>query len=227
MQVSFKKEIVSVTDWIGGLELARTWSVDQGLRRFSSAVFHPVGYALARVVTPNLLTTFSIFASAAAGYCFATGRFLLGPWLMLLSGLFDIWDGQVAKLTNRISTFGAFYDSTADRVSDFFYALGALYFFTVVKVYDIAFMVVAYMVFSSMISYVKARAEGLGFDCAVGLLARPLRLLFFGIPLFVYGCTDNIWVFRGALYAVLLLCAETLIHRLARVYRHAKQRDGI
>ncbi|MDY6795914.1 MAG: CDP-alcohol phosphatidyltransferase family protein [Actinomycetota bacterium] len=205
--------------------MSRTWSVDQGLRRFSSAVFHPVGYALARVVTPNLLTTFSIFSSAAAGYCFATGRFVLGPWLMFLAGLFDIWDGQVAKLTNRISMFGAFYDSTADRVSDFVYALGALYFFTVEEIYDVAFMVVAYMVLSAMISYVKARAEGLGFDCNVGLLARPLRLLFFGIPLFVYGVTSNVWVFRAALYAVLLLSLETLIHRVVHVYTQATHAD--
>ena len=180
---------------------------------------------MGRVLSPNLLTTFSIFAAAAAGYCFAVGRFALGPWLLFLAGLFDIWDGQVAKLTGRVSTFGSFFDSTADRISDFFFSLGTLYFFTVQEVYDIAFMVAAYLVLSSLISYVKARAEGLGLACNVGLLARPLRLLLFALPLFIYGVTDNIWVFRISLYVVLALSLETLIHRVAVIYKHAREKD--
>ena len=205
--------------------MARAWSVDQGLRRFSNAVFHPVGWALARVLSPNLLTTLSILTSVAVAYCFAVGRFFLGPWLMFLAGLFDVWDGQVAKMTNRITTFGAFYDSFADRLSDFLYGLGAMYFFVVEEVYDVAFLLVAYIVLSSLISYVKARAEGLGLECNVGVLARPLRMLLLGIPLFIYGFTGNIWVFRGSLYLVLLLGLETLIHRMAVVYVQAGKKD--
>lgn len=205
--------------------MARAWSVDQGLRRFSNAVFHPVGWVLARVLSPNLLTTLSILTSVAVAYCFAVGRFFLGPWLMLLAGLFDVWDGQAAKMTNRITTFGAFYDSFADRLSDLLYALGALYFFVVEETYDVAFLLVAYMVLSSLISYVKARAEGLGLECNVGVLARPLRMLLLGVPLFIYGFTGNIWVFRGSLYLVLLLGLETLIHRVAVVYVHARKKD--
>ncbi len=205
--------------------MERTWSVDDGLRRFSSAVFHPIGWVMARVLSPNLLTTCAMLTSVAVGYCFARGRFFLGPWLLLLAGLFDIWDGQVAKLTNRISTFGAFFDSAADRVSDFLYSLGALYYFTVNKTYDVAFMIVAYMVLSSLISYVKARAEGLGIQCNVGVLARPLRLILLGIPLFIYGITGNIWVFRGSLYLVLLLGAETLTHRIVVIYLGARAKD--
>ena len=205
--------------------MARAWSVDQGLRRFSNAVFHPVGWALARVLSPNLLTTLSILTSVAVAYCFAVGRFFLGPWLMFLAGLFDVWDGQVAKMTNRITTFGAFYDSFADRLSDFLYGLGAMYFFVVEEVYDVAFLLVAYIVLSSLISYVKARAEGLGLECNVGVLARPLRMLLLGIPLFIYGFTGNIWVFRGSLYLVLLLGLETLIHRMSVVYVQAGKKD--
>jgi phosphatidylglycerophosphate synthase len=205
--------------------LSRTWSVDEGLRRFSAAVFHPIGWFMGRVLSPNLLTTFSIIAAAAAGYCFAVGRFALGPWLLFLAGLFDIWDGQVAKMTGRISTFGSFYDSTADRISDFFFSFGTLYYFTVNEVYDVAIMVGVYLVLSSLISYVKARAEGLGISCNVGLLARPLRLLLFGLPLFIYGITDNLWVFRGSLYVVLALSVETLFHRIFVIYRGAREKD--
>lgn len=205
--------------------MSRTWSVDEGLRRFSGAVFQPIGWLMGRVLSPNLLTTCSIFAAAAAGYCFAVGRFALGPWLLFLAGLFDIWDGQVAKLTGRVSTFGSFFDSTADRLADFFFSLGTLYYFTVLEVYDVAFMVAAYLVLSSLISYVKARAEGLGLACNVGLLARPLRLLLFALPLFIYGLTDNIWVVRGSLYVVLALAVETLVHRVVVIYLRAREKD--
>ncbi len=204
----------------------RVWSVNEGLRRFSSAVFHPVGWVLGRVLSPNFITTLSVAAAAWAGYLFAVGSFVLGPWILFLSGLFDIWDGQVAKLTGRVSTFGSFYDSTADRVSDFFFSLGALYYFADQKIYDVAFMVAAYMVLSSLISYVKARAEGLTIACNVGLLARPLRLLLFALPLFVYGLTDNVWVFRGSLIAVLVLAVETLTHRMVVIYKGAREKDA-
>ncbi|MGQ9704179.1 MAG: CDP-alcohol phosphatidyltransferase family protein [Actinomycetota bacterium] len=205
--------------------MGRSWSVDAGLRRFSSAVFHPLGWILGHLLSPNLITTLSVLTSVAVGYFFARGRFFLGAWLMFLAGLFDIWDGQVAKLTGRVTTFGSFYDSTADRVADFLYSLGALYYFTVQRVFDVAFMVVGYMVLSSLISYVKARAEGLGVSCGVGLLARPLRMLLFGIPLFVYGFTGNLWTFRGSLYLVLALGLETLAHRVAVIYQGARERD--
>jgi phosphatidylglycerophosphate synthase len=180
-------------------------------------------------MSPNFITTLSIFAAAGAGDCFAVGRFVLGPWVLFLAGLFDIWDGQVAKLTGRASTYGAFYDSTADRMADFFFSLGTLYYFAYFAaepVYDVAIMVAAYMVLSSLISYVKARAEGLGVACNVGLLARPLRLLLFALPLFIYGLTENIWVFRGSLYVLLVLGVETLAHRMIVVYRGAAEKDA-
>jgi CDP-diacylglycerol--glycerol-3-phosphate 3-phosphatidyltransferase len=203
----------------------RVWSVNEGLRRFSSAVFHPLGWVLGRTMSPNFITTLSILAAAAAGYCFAVGRFVLGPWLLFLAGLFDIWDGQVAKMTGRVTTYGSFYDSTADRMADFFFSLGTLYYFASQEVYDVAFMVAGYMMLSSLISYVKARAEGLGVACNVGLLARPLRLLLFALPLFIYGLTGNIWVFRGALYALLILGVETLAHRMIVIYKGANAKD--
>jgi phosphatidylinositol phosphate synthase len=207
------------------MALERTWGVDEGLRRLSSAVFHPIGWLMARVFSPNLLTVCAMLTSVAVGYCFAVGRFFLGPWLLLLAGLFDIWDGQAAKLTNRVTTFGAFFDSASDRVNDFLYSLGAIYYFTVNKTYDIVFMLVAYMVLSSLISYVKARAEGLGIECRVGFFIRPLRMLLLGVPLFIFAITDNIWVFRGSLYLVLLLGIETLIHRVAVIYVRARAKD--
>ena len=206
--------------------MQRAWSVNEGLRRFSSAVFHPLGWMLGRVFSPNFITTLSIGAAGVAGYLFALGKFVVGPWVLFLAGLLDIWDGQVAKLTGRVSTFGSFYDSTADRVADFFFSLGTLYYFADQRIYDITFMVAGYMVLSSLISYVKARAEGLGIACNVGLLARPLRLLLFALPLFIFGISENIWVFRISLYLVLALSVETLAHRMVVIYIGAREKDA-
>ena len=201
------------------------WDVDRGLRRFAAAVFHPLGWGLAQLLSPNSITLLSAALSCAVGYFFAVGRFFLGTWLMLAAGLLDIWDGQVAKLTGRVSLLGAFLDSTVDRASDMFYSLGALYYFVAREFYDVALMIAAYIFLSTMISYVKARAEGLGLACSGGLLARPLRMLLFGFPLYVYGVVGNLWVFRGALVLCLVLGLETLVRRLFMVVKDARGRE--
>ncbi len=201
------------------------WDVDRGLRRFASAAFHPLGWGLAQILSPNAMTILSGMISAAVGYFFAVGRFFLGTWLMLAAGLLDIWDGQVAKLTGKVSLLGAFLDSTVDRASDMLYSFGALYFFLSQRKYDVAFMIAGYVFLSTMISYVKARAEGLGLACSGGLLARPLRMLLFGFPLYVYGVMGNLWVFRGSLVLCLLLGTETLARRILMVVKDARRRE--
>lgn len=206
-------------------EREELWNVDRGLRRFAAAAFHPLGWGLAQLMSPNSITLLSAALSAATGYFFAVGRFFLGAWLMLAAGLLDIWDGQVAKLTGRVSLLGAFLDSTVDRVSDMFYSFGALYFFVADGVHDVALMIAGYIFLSTMISYVKARAEGLELACSGGLLARPLRMLLFGFPLYIFGVVGNLWVFRGALILCLVLGMETFVRRLLMVVRDASRKD--
>jgi CDP-diacylglycerol---glycerol-3-phosphate 3-phosphatidyltransferase len=214
------------------LQTRRGVAVDTGLRRFSSAAFHPIGHFLARFLTPNLLTASSLLVSVAVGWCFMVGRFFLGAWLLLLAGMLDVFDGQVAKLTNRVSVFGAFFDSTVDRVSDFLYAAGVMYYFVYHPpgdpYYDLVFLVLAYLFVSQLISYIKARAESLGFTCNVGLLARPLRMLFFGIAVFLYGINDNPWAIRIPLIVIIALGLETALHRFIHVWLQARrvEKDG-
>jgi CDP-diacylglycerol--glycerol-3-phosphate 3-phosphatidyltransferase len=201
-------------------------TVESGLRRFSSVAFHPVGRFLAMVFSPNLLTASSLLVSGAVAYYYARGIFTVGSWLMLLAGILDIFDGQVAKLTDRVTVFGAFFDSTGDRVSDFLYSLGALYYFVYRNIYDMVFLLLVYQLVSQLISYVKARAESLGFTCNVGFLSRPLRMLLFGVPMFVYGYTGNIWTIKGPLLLVITLGFETALHRFVHVWRQSTKRSG-
>jgi CDP-diacylglycerol--glycerol-3-phosphate 3-phosphatidyltransferase len=203
--------------------------MDEGMRRFASAAFYPVGRVLGRYLTPNMLTSMSVIASGGVCALYALGYFTWGGWLMLLAGVFDIWDGQVAKLTNRVSVFGAFFDSSADRVSDFLYGSGAAYYFAAHGPLDIMVWALVYLGFSQLISYVKARAESLGFDCSVGFLARGLRVMLLGIPLFIYGVrkTPNmLWVVRGAFWLVSLLAAITLVHRVLHVWMQARRLEA-
>ncbi len=199
--------------------------MEEGMRRFASAVFYPLGRVLGRYLTPNMLTSASVFASGGVCALYALGYFTWGGWTMLLAGVFDIWDGQVAKLTNRVSVFGAFFDSSADRVNDILYSVGAAYYFAAHNYLDVMIWCLVYLGLSQLISYVKARAEGLGFDCSVGFLARGLRMLLFAVPLFIYGVrkTPNmIWVVRGGLWLVSLLAAITLVHRFIHVWMQAR-----
>jgi CDP-diacylglycerol--glycerol-3-phosphate 3-phosphatidyltransferase len=199
--------------------------MDEGMRRFASAAFYPVGTVLGRWLTPNMITTGAVLVSGLVCGLYARGNFILGGWMMLLAGVMDIWDGQVAKLTNRISAFGAFYDSASDRVNDALYSGGAIYYFATHAWIDVAMWIVVYMAFSQLISYVKARAEALGYDCNVGFLARGLRMTLFGIPLFIYSVRPNIWIIRGALWLVIALAAETLAHRVLYVWAQARRAE--
>ena len=137
------------------------------------------------------------------------------------SGRYDLIVVDTPPTRNAIDFLEA-----PDRMADFFFSLGTLYWFASQETYDVAFMVAGYMMLSSLISYVKARAEGLGVACNVGLLARPLRLLLFALPLFIFGLTENIWVFRGALYLLLVLGVETLAHRMIVIYKGAAEKDA-
>ncbi len=197
-------------------------TIESGLRRFSSVVFHPVGRILATFLTPNLITTGALLLSGGVAYAFARGNFKLGGWLMFAAGLLDVFDGQVAKLTNRVTVFGAFFDSTVDRVNDFLYSFGAMYFFIYKNHYDVALLVLIYLIFSQLISYIKARAESLGFACNVGFLGRPLRMLLFGVSMFVYGFVDNLWIIRAPLLVIVALGFETAVHRFYHVWKQAK-----
>jgi CDP-diacylglycerol--glycerol-3-phosphate 3-phosphatidyltransferase len=199
--------------------------MDEGMRRFASAAFYPVGTVLGRFLTPNMITTGAMLVSGLVCVLYARGNFNLGGWMMLLAGVMDIWDGQVAKLTNRISSFGAYYDSVSDRVNDALYSGGAIYYFMHQGFTDVTIWLVVFLVLSQLISYVKARAEALGWDANVGFMARGLRMMLFGIPLYIYGVRPNIWIVRGAIWLEIALATETLAHRVLHVWLQARRAE--
>ena len=140
---------------------------------------------------------------------------------MLIAGLFDTLDGALARATNRVTVFGTFYDSTMDRFSEAVIFLGIAVGFVrgpVVGVAEVAGVALTFVVMigSLMISYARARAEGLQprVDCEVGLLQRPERILILGVGLLL----PQGWLL-GVLAVLAVLTHVTVGQRIAHVRR--------
>src|SRR6478672_3579285 len=141
-------------------------------------------------VHPNTITVFGTLCTAAGGVIYATGHIRTGGWFLGLTALFDVLDGTVARRTNRSSTFGAFLDSTLDRLSDGFVLGGrAVVYATSTLHHSIPLMITAMLgiIGSFLTSYTRARAESLGLDAKVGLLQRPERVVLLSAPQALFG----------------------------------------
>jgi CDP-diacylglycerol--glycerol-3-phosphate 3-phosphatidyltransferase len=126
-------------------------------------------------ISPNTLSLCALLAGAAACIFFSLEKLLWGGISIIICGLFDIIDGQVAESTNRKSLFGAMLDSTSDRYSEFFIYLGlAVHFRNHWALWVTLFTILG----SSMVSYTRARAEGLGIECRIGIMQRAERMVF-------------------------------------------------
>jgi CDP-diacylglycerol--glycerol-3-phosphate 3-phosphatidyltransferase len=148
-------------------------------------------------LTPNSLTVIGFLLNFPVAYVMANGWLMLGGFLILFAGVFDMLDGALAKVTGRTSKFGAFLDSSMDRYSEVVVFLGLLLYYRSSPEMDKdggSILVYAAITGSLMISYVKARAEGLGMECKMGLMPRPERVVLIAI-----GCI------LGAFWPVVLL----------------------
>jgi CDP-diacylglycerol--glycerol-3-phosphate 3-phosphatidyltransferase len=194
----------------------------QSLRK----IIAPLARGLAGMgVPPNFLTILGLaFALLAAG-AVASGRNLLGLAGLVGSGLCDILDGDVARLMpGRTSRFGAFLDSTFDRIADAFLLGGLL----VGKLHHGGGLTGAWvglwmfsLVGSFLVSYARARAEGLGIACQVGVADRSLRFLLIAI-MFVAGYRWTVWL----LAIIALLAWITVAQRIRHVYGQARASAG-
>src|SRR5215469_4435731 len=180
--------------------------IQQRVRQLVALIIQP----LARLrVTPNTLTVIGLLLSALTALVIALGFLLVGGLLVLFAGIFDMFDGAMARVRDAASTFGAFLDSMLDRYSESIILLGLLYYALQrpglrdalwpvgnEQTWMIVFIFVA-VVGSLMVSYTKARAEGLGLECKTGLLARPERVVLLAI-----GLLTNTGIWALALLAV-------------------------
>ena len=176
-----------------------------------------VRFLAALRVAPTAVTLAALPLSALAAYLFATGRFLGGGIVVALAGLCDTTDGELSRLTGRTSDRGAFLDSTVDRLGEAL-ALGGLYWYYQARAPLYGLLVVAALVLSLMVSYVRARAEGLDYDCRVGWFERPVRVLILLVGAFVPGRA----VMPAALALIALGSLATVLHRVIHVLGQRK-----
>ncbi len=199
-------------------------------------------------VTPNSITTIGLIFNIAAAVVFVLGGEIGKPgdlsyigWgcgLILFAGLFDMLDGQVARKGNSSSRFGALYDSVIDRYSELIMFLGICYYLVSHHYFITSLIAFIALVGSMMVSYVRARAEGIGIECKGGFMQRPERIIIIGFSgvitgllsavsggnqkLFIAGVpfhiVETMSVFFIALLAVALFSNITAINRLRCCY---------
>ena len=171
-------------------------------------------------ITPNQLTVSGFLVTVVAAVLVALDHPFVGGLVLLFAGVFDIFDGALARASNRSYAYGAFLDSTTDRFSEGAVMVGLLVFFQRHQIYLGPVLVVLALTGSLLVSYVRARAQSLGFTCDGGLLARPERVL-----LTVMGLLLTPWTTSGLLIIVLFLAVFanlTAVQRIFIVWRQSQ-----
>lgn len=219
-------------------------SLQQGIY----AVINPFVRLLIRMgVTPNMVTTVGLLGNIAAAAVVAYAGILVGEnggtpdfslltWAGVLTiafSLFDMLDGQVARLGNMVSTYGAMYDSVLDRYCELF-TLGGISFFLISCGNPWGALVTFLaLVGSIMVSYVRARAEGLGIECKIGFMQRPERVVVTTVALLATGITgqnlspestfDPNWILIIAMAVIAVFANITAFARLTHSHRWLKE----
>src|SRR5260370_11596210 len=174
-----------------------------------------VGVIAATGINPNLLTFLGLVVNFVGAAFVAVGRFLTGALIIFLAGFLDILDGQVARRQNRVTAFGAFYDSTLDRYADMALYMGLLVYYSVSG--RTAYVVLAAVATagSVMVSYARARAESLIPLFKLGFMERPQRLVLLIIAGLVNRMGPVLWV-------IAVVSTLTVIHRIYYTWRETK-----
>jgi len=186
-------------------------------------LLEPVARALVRMrVRPNTITASSAIVIVGAGTGFALGEPRLGALWLLVAGLLDVLDGQVARRSGMASRFGAFIDSSLDRLGEAVLFAGvAIYFETEpsqwLPVLGLVFTL-ATLTGSFLVSYTRARAEGLGLEMHVGLVQRADRILGVGVPTLCFGAGPHGVLLLIILGVLAALSWATVAQRVAYVF---------
>lgn len=198
-------------------------------------IINPVVHGMIKIgITPNFITTtgFVLNIAAAALFVYAgmykSGELTYVGWgggIVLFAGLFDMMDGRVARLGNMSSTFGALYDSVLDRYSELVTLFGISYYLVLQGYLWGSIITFVALIGSLMVSYVRARAEGLGLECKVGFMQRPERVVLTALGAIFCGvfadCTafDPMLILIVPLAAIAVLANLTAFVRLSYCYK--------
>jgi CDP-diacylglycerol--glycerol-3-phosphate 3-phosphatidyltransferase len=191
------------------------------LRKLFKGIIDPIGAYLNRTgLTPNAITLLGLAGTTVGAYFISQGSMTWGGIILLISVLVDAFDGTMARLRGESSDFGAFVDSVSDRYAEFITFGGLLYYFVSRADYPGVMVTFAAAAGSVLVSYVKARAEGLGFEAKVGILTRVERYLVL-VPLLVF----NQPFIASVIIAILgnITALQRVFH--VRVQGHARMKE--
>lgn len=202
------------TTWTGAFGRVCGWLLDRIV----------YGLSLTRI-SPNVLTFIGLVINTIAAIFFGranasnSGRMFLYAGLVIIgAGIFDMVDGRVARRTNQVTVFGAFFDSVIDRYSDVVLFFGLIIYYARINHLRYVFLVAFVMVTSLMVSYTRARAEALIGSCKVGFMERPERIV-----LIILGALFNHWgVMAPVLWVLAVLSTITVINRITYTYSNTK-----
>ncbi len=191
-------------------------------------VFEPIALALGRAgLTPDALTLIGFAITVGGAALVALQHWTLGGIVVLAGGVFDMFDGTLARATGRVSRFGAFMDSAFDRAGEAIVYLGIVVGAAIDEHTRVPILATAAMGSAFMVSYVRARSEGLGFTtgsgmAAVGLMPREVRLVILSIGL-LFADSPNIKALEATLAIITIGATLTVIQRILHVRAQAKR----
>ncbi len=191
------------------------------------AFFNPVGNFLEKAnVHPHVVTASGFFLTAIAAGLFWKGHMFWGGITLILAGACDALDGRLARNTNRTSRFGAVLDSTVDRYSEILVFMGLAAFF---HSSVMGAIIILAMAGSLLTSYVRAKAEGLGLECRIGLMQRPERVTFIAVGAVIGALFDLVFgtqqpLLKLAILGIAVLGNATVIQRVLHVRGQLKSR---
>lgn len=204
------------------------------LQKAIYAVINPLIKGLIKLhITPNMITTLGFIGNivATASFIYAALSFQAGnqttalahvAWggaTILFAGLFDMIDGRLARLGNMSTAFGAMWDSVLDRYSELISLFGVVLIFLLNGDFWLGVVSFTAMIGSIMVSYVRARAEGLNIECKVGIMQRPERVVVLALTAIITGITSNLQWLAGGMILIAILANITAFWRIAHCYK--------
>jgi CDP-diacylglycerol--glycerol-3-phosphate 3-phosphatidyltransferase len=197
-------------------------SIGRGAQRIIDAIVRWLAHGH---INPNILTVIGVSLNVGSGLLFGLGRFFSGGIVLIVANLFDMLDGQVARLSGRVTRFGGFLDSSLDRLSDMVIFVGIMVFYARDTEFHSTlnvFLAGAALMGSVMVSYASARAESLIPKCDVGFLRRPERVVLFIIgALSTHPGSTNFFANRmpAVLWVLAIGSYWTFAHRMYHTWR--------
>ena len=187
-------------------------------------VIEPIARFLINLrIHPHVITFSGLLFSIIAFNFYRQGYFFYAGVLVVLAGACDVLDGKLARETNQISKFGALLDSTIDRYSEILLFLGLAVFFHNKYSY-IVYLIILAITGSFMVSYTRARAEGLGLECKVGLMQRPERMTYLAIGSLLGSIPKmGVYIVIATVWFIAIFANITVIQRVVYVRNQLKK----